>query len=228
MTEQMNTYTEGSWRRWWKPSFSNVKTEAQIYVHNLPRISWLQLAEMGFNLAVDCMPKVCCGNLIWLNLPPQSKLQIFIFRMFKLPAISNSLALPSVGVLPSLSNNKLLWFLEDSVTMEIWGHYYFRKQSLHIKCSKYQLGSLFRQIWKNVNPVCTSFNENSVAESSISFVCVCSSMSHSVTLWTAAFQAPLSMGFFSKNTGMSCHFLLQGIFLTQGSNLCLLCLLHCR
>ena len=31
-----------------------------------------------------------------------------------------------------------------------------------------------------------------------------------------------------KNTGVGCHFLLQGIFLTQGSNLSLLCLLHCR
>ena len=30
----------------------------------------------------------------------------------------------------------------------------------------------------------------------------------------------------SKNTGMGCHFLLQGIFLTQGSNLCLLHLLY--
>ena len=29
-----------------------------------------------------------------------------------------------------------------------------------------------------------------------------------------------------KNTGMGCHALLQGIFLTQGSNLCLSCLLY--
>ena len=29
-----------------------------------------------------------------------------------------------------------------------------------------------------------------------------------------------------KNTGVACHFLLQGIFLTHGLNLCLLCLLH--
>ena len=29
-----------------------------------------------------------------------------------------------------------------------------------------------------------------------------------------------------KNTGEGCHFLLQGIFLTQGSNPCLFCLLH--
>ena len=33
------------------------------------------------------------------------------------------------------------------------------------------------------------------------------------------------MGFCSKNTEVGCHALLQGIFLTQESNLCLL---HCR
>ena len=44
-----------------------------------------------------------------------------------------------------------------------------------------------------------------------------------VTPWTAAYPWILcpwdSPG---KNTGVGCHFLLQGIFLTQGSNLCLL------
>ena len=30
------------------------------------------------------------------------------------------------------------------------------------------------------------------------------------------------------NTGVGCLFLLQGIFPTQGSNWCLLCVLHCR
>ena len=39
---------------------------------------------------------------------------------------------------------------------------------------------------------------------------------------TVALQAPLSMGFSRQEY---CHFLLQGIFLTQGSNPCLL---HCR
>ena len=34
--------------------------------------------------------------------------------------------------------------------------------------------------------------------------------------------------FSGKNTGTGCHFLLQGIFLTQGSNPHLMCLLHCR
>ena len=31
-----------------------------------------------------------------------------------------------------------------------------------------------------------------------------------------------------KNTGVDCHFLLQGIFPAQGTNLCLLCLLLCQ
>ena len=43
-----------------------------------------------------------------------------------------------------------------------------------------------------------------------------------MTLWAAAHQAPLSpWDFPSRNTGVGCHFLLCGIFLTQGSNLCL-------
>ena len=33
-------------------------------------------------------------------------------------------------------------------------------------------------------------------------------------------------GLYSKSTGVGCHFLLQGIFLTQRWNLCLLHLLH--
>ena len=37
-----------------------------------------------------------------------------------------------------------------------------------------------------------------------------------VTPWSITCQTPLSMGFPSKNTGVGCHFLLQGMFLTQG------------
>ena len=47
-------------------------------------------------------------------------------------------------------------------------------------------------------------------------------MSDSATLWTEAHQAPLSLEFSTKNTGVGCHFLLQEIFLMQGSNLRLL------
>ena len=37
--------------------------------------------------------------------------------------------------------------------------------------------------------------------------------------WTAAHQAPLSMGFSRQEYWEGCHFLLQGIFQTQGSNM---------
>ena len=53
-------------------------------------------------------------------------------------------------------------------------------------------------------------------------------LSNSGALWTVARQASLPMGFSSKNTRASCHFLLQGIFPTQGSKLHLLRILHCR
>ena len=46
-----------------------------------------------------------------------------------------------------------------------------------------------------------------------------------VTLCMTACQIPHPWDSPGKNIGMGCHFLLQGIFLTQGSNLCLLCLL---
>ena len=47
-----------------------------------------------------------------------------------------------------------------------------------------------------------------------------------VTLWTLAHQATLPMDSPGKNTGVGFHALLQRIFPTQRSNLCLLCLLH--
>ena len=50
-------------------------------------------------------------------------------------------------------------------------------------------------------------------------------MSDSATLWTLVCQAPQSIGFSRQEYLMGCHSLLQGIFLTQGSNSGLL---HCR
>ena len=45
------------------------------------------------------------------------------------------------------------------------------------------------------------------------------------TLWTVAYQTPLSMGFSRQDTGVGCHFLLLEIFLTQGLKPALP---HCR
>ena len=47
-------------------------------------------------------------------------------------------------------------------------------------------------------------------------------MSDSATPWTVAHQVPLCMEFSRQEDWLGCHFLLQGIFPTQGSNLHLL------
>ena len=63
------------------------------------------------------------------------------------------------------------------------------------------------------------------------YVCVCM-LSHFchvqlfATLWAVAHQASLSMGFSRQEYWVGFHAFLHGIFLTQGSNPCLLCLLH--
>ena len=56
----------------------------------------------------------------------------------------------------------------------------------------------------------------------------CSVMPDSVTPFCTRgpHQPPWSVGFSGKNTGVDCHTLLQGIFLIQRSNSCLLWLLH--
>ena len=59
--------------------------------------------------------------------------------------------------------------------------------------------------------------------------CVLSHFIHvwlSVTLWTIPTRILYPFKSPGKNTWVDFHALLQGIFLTQGSNLCLLCLLH--
>ena len=62
-------------------------------------------------------------------------------------------------------------------------------------------------------------------------VCVCELTHFScvqlfLTLWMVAPQAPLPMGFSRQEQGVGYHFLLQGLFLTHGSNPCLLFLLY--
>ena len=70
--------------------------------------------------------------------------------------------------------------------------------------------------------VFTSWTTREAQKLKVKFTKLCPTLE---TPWNVACQAPLSMGFSSKNTGVGCHFLLQGIFLTQESNPRLL---HCR
>ena len=48
------------------------------------------------------------------------------------------------------------------------------------------------------------------------------------TLWTVPCQSPLSTGFSKQEYSGGLHAFLQGIFLTDGSSLCLLSLLNCQ
>ena len=57
-------------------------------------------------------------------------------------------------------------------------------------------------------------------------VCVCSCVQLFVTYGLQPTMLLCPWDSPGKNTGVACHALLQGIFLTQGPNLCLLCLLH--
>ena len=58
-------------------------------------------------------------------------------------------------------------------------------------------------------------------------VCVCESLQSCLTLCDRMdCRLFCPWDFPGKNTGVGCHFLLQGIFLTQGLNPHLLCLLH--
>ena len=58
--------------------------------------------------------------------------------------------------------------------------------------------------------------------------CVLSHVRLFVTPWTITTRLLCPWDFPGKNTRVGCGFLLQGIFLTQRSNPCLLKLLHCR
>ena len=78
-----------------------------------------------------------------------------------------------------------------------------------------QFPSLCNKNWTLWSPRCCVFS--------------CSVMSDS--LQPFGLQPPRLLcpcDFSGKNTGMGCHFFLQGIVLTQGSKPRLLCLLHCR
>ena len=63
-------------------------------------------------------------------------------------------------------------------------------------------------LWNSIFKVCFLYG----------CVCVVSRVQLYVFPWTVAHQAPMSMNYLGKNTGVCCNFLLQGIFLTQGSN----------
>ena len=89
------------------------------------------------------------------------------------------------------------------------------------------------QSLSNIFPKHMVRTEDSLRNSSYKSVCGCIHTCLVVAnswLWQTHWLQPASLlcpwDFPGKNIGVGCHFLLQGIFLIQGSNLCLLSLLH--
>ena len=94
----------------------------------------------------------------------------------------------------------------------------------------------FHTVHNNTNYTLSCFSVLTILESVCVCVCACARM-HAQALghvqlfsvpWTVAWQNIFlcSWNFPGKNTGVSCHFLSKGIFLTQVLNLQLLHLLH--
>ena len=77
-----------------------------------------------------------------------------------------------------------------------------------------------------INWLCRTYNQGYCIFYYCVRVCPLSRVQLFVTLWISACQASHQWDSQGKNPGVDCLFLLQGIVLTQGSNLCLLCLLH--
>ena len=72
-----------------------------------------------------------------------------------------------------------------------------------------------------------------ILDGELKHLCACACMLHhfshvwlSGTPWTQPIMLLCLWDSSGKNTGVGCHALLHGIFLSQGSNPCLLCLLH--
>ena len=85
-------------------------------------------------------------------------------------------------------------------------------------------------MWKCV---CVCFTKRLLLNNTVRTTCVCmlgrfSCVRLFATPWTEAHRLLCPWDSPGKNTRVDCHFFLQEIFLTQGSKLCHLRLLHCR
>ena len=103
-----------------------------------------------------------------------------------------------------------------------------QKQTHRKQICGYQTRGVGLGIWIQVLALCMSTVINSLvifcvcmhAKSLQLCLTLCDPIDHTLPGSSCPWDSP------GKNTGVCCHALLQGISLTQGSNLHLLCLLH--
>ena len=83
--------------------------------------------------------------------------------------------------------------------------------------------------WNHLLCFCITSKKSTTCSTLSLLLSWCMVLGHLVVFSSATTWAVTRHGIFpGKNTGVDCHFLLQGIFPAQGTNLCLLCLLLCQ
>ena len=144
--------------------------------------------------------------------------------------VSNELS----GSLRQSSSPHLTWQPTEPCLCSKKGMWLFRP---HAEC---QRGQVVTSVWSAVTSVWIHYGDMHTQMMKGAFLVVqscptlcdpldCSSPGSCLWSrgdWIMGFFCP--WGFSDKNIGVGCHAFLQGIFLTQGLNLSLLCLRHCR
>ena len=158
-------------------------------------------------------PELVLSNQVWVKLQlALHLLLLLILQLYHLPPLLS----------PPVSNSSCLFTRCQPLYARCCTVLLYLTRYCTIKFKMFSLFfvCLFLCMWKMLlyKPIINLININVYAQS-------CPTL-----LWPhdTALQAPLSLGFFRQAYWSGLHFLLQWIFLTQGLNLHLLCLLHCR
>ena len=142
----------------------------------------------------------------------------------------NKISFPADFVLSHLTET-------DDSFLQVWGRQRFNVFKVISKLTDIKIKAEFR---RKIRLLCPWIVSSKSGEFFLMWVqltvhkalnyalCVCVCVHTQLCLTLQHHQLLYPWNFPDKNTGVVCHFLFQGIFLTQGSNLCLLHLLHGR
>ena len=113
------------------------------------------------------------------------------------------------------------FFISQTILLEAWKEFWIIKSAVGLVKSHHFLKVWQRNILYSKNTLSKRYVLFCIVHTSLPMLWLfsCSVVSDSMIPWTVPNQAPLCpWDFPGKNTGMGCHFLLQGIFPTEGSN----------
>ena len=104
------------------------------------------------------------------------------------------------------------------MSIEIQNTLSWKRRDGEEAATKTQILTLAYKMWPTYNSMIWLKSEKSIPMKSPEWGGLVSKLCLTlVSQWTIAFQAPLSMGFPGKNTGVGSHSLLQEIFPTEGT-----------